>query len=545
MSDICALKYNYLLTLSRTFMSDLPLCSYLINRRACTTLRSHAGLAAIDLIRPGSAGDVFRDVLVELAKSDPYGRTPPSQPTPPFEAAHTHVDLVSKNGRRMTRSVSTASRRDSRMNLAQRKEQALISELAAESSYTLDLDVSLMSISAADLSFATANPGLGLEDVLSDDARDAEDISTASEEESFISFDWEDCLSEQMLSFSSSDLPALLELATNIRPDRAEQTRFLPASVLFLATRYASRYGGQDLTADLLIGAMDRIETTVMAARDDLATSAYWLSNTLLLLYYLRKDPHTEQSTYEHQRSLQELIQQVFVYCIRNVERRLDRILDAAMLEHSALPGFDETRFEDEWRFVRAFTGRHQKQSSLGYSPATRQSVTGLFTTPEKPTCTPPNGSPGSPRKLQRGRTPSVPASLSSMAASPHASPNPSLTPSSVASIFTSTLFVLQQYDLAGQPCIVVQAFSQLLYWLASELFNRILAKVSSKSRLQNAALTLLVETLFVQIESSTDSAQRVLAGRLGTHKPITDADGHCTLSPAQRTASMATVPVV
>lgn len=51
--------------------------------------------------------------------------------------------------------------------------------------------------------------------------------------------------------------------------------------------------------------------------------------------------------------------------------------------------------------------------------------------------------------------------------------------PRSVTTLLSSTLFVLQHYDFAGHPCIVVQAFSQLLYWLASELFNRIMTKVS------------------------------------------------------------------
>ena len=41
---------------------------------------------------------------------------------------------------------------------------------------------------------------------------------------------------------------------------------------------------------------------------ENLANSAFWLSNCILLLYYLRKDPQTQQNTLEYQDNLYDTI---------------------------------------------------------------------------------------------------------------------------------------------------------------------------------------------------------------------------------------------
>ena len=165
------------------------------------------------------------------------------------------------------------------------------------------------------------------------------------------------------------------------------------------------------------------------------------------------------------------------------------------MLDHEPLPGYNDIRFEGEWRFVKALTNRSKKDTlgSLTSSPASRPSVLGLFGSPdrnahqESPYHTPPPKSQvPEPVSTGRMRTPSMPAVLrNSMFSSPstpahnttQAQEEPS--PKLVTNILSSTLFILQHYDYAGHPAIVVQAFSQLLYWIASELFNRILSRVS------------------------------------------------------------------
>lgn len=174
------------------------------------------------------------------------------------------------------------------------------------------------------------------------------------------------------------------------------------------------------------------------------------------------------------------------------------------MLDHEALPGYSDIRFEGEWRLVKALTNRPKKDTfgSISGSPSSRPSVLGLFGSPdrgaqqqqqqESPHHTPSHkNTPQEPVSTGRMRTPSMPAVLrGSMFSSPSTSaqrppsqaqeePSPKL----ITTILSSTLFILQHYDYAGHPAIIVQAFSQLLYWIASELFNRILTRVSTKKQ--------------------------------------------------------------
>lgn len=236
----------------------------------------------------------------------------------------------------------------------------------------------------------------------------------------------------------------------------------------------------------------------------------------------------------------------IFLYCIRDVERRLDKVLDSAMLDHEALPGYSDIRFEGEWRFVKALTNRSKKDTfgSVNGSPSSRPSVLGLFGSPdrgaqqqqqqqqqqaESPFHTPSHkNTPQDPVSAGRMRTPSMPAVLrGSMFSSPSTSsqqPPPQIqeepSPKSVTTILSSTLFILQHYDYAGHPAIIVQAFSQLLYWIASELFNRILTRVSGSllSKLPSLSFATLeakkvetpIETLPLSIKSCTNPIKRI-----------------------------------
>lgn len=147
------------------------------------------------------------------------------------------------------------------------------------------------------------------------------------------------------------------------------------------------------------------------------------------------------------------------------------------------MPGFDDLRFEGEWRFVQSLKSRTKKEShssSLGLSTSSRPSVMNLFGSPDRKTSlhqVSPNASPSKAYlSMSLLRKPPVPT-LRTASASTHQTDTCS--PQTVAAILSSTLSVLQLYEFAGHPAIVIQAFSQLLYWLASELFNRILARVS------------------------------------------------------------------
>lgn len=194
---------------------------------------------------------------------------------------------------------------------------------------------------------------------------------------------------------------------------------------------------------------------TLQHRPDDMANCAFWLSNSLLLLYYLRKEPNLYRSTDEFQIHLCDLVNEIFVFIIRDAERRIDRILESAVLEYEGLPGFEDVRFEGDWsgsRFVQKLTGRGKK------TPAKPPSAMSIFATTEHAAAGISKGSPGHSRQSSQAVVP------------------PAISPRNIASLLSSTLFILQIYEIP--PSIVVQAFSQLFYWVSCEIFNRLLTQV-------------------------------------------------------------------
>jgi len=136
------------------------------------------------------------------------------------------------------------------------KEERLRLEMAMESARNLDLDFSLLDIDPAESSQAHLA-------VQEEEEEDLSDDSQGDEGEEGPAFDWEECQPDQMIGFSLQDIPALLDTAIEVRPSRSKRERFLPANVVFLAARFASRFGGEDLLGELMIGAIDRIEASI------------------------------------------------------------------------------------------------------------------------------------------------------------------------------------------------------------------------------------------------------------------------------------------
>ena len=169
-------------------------------------------------------------------------------------------------------------------------------------------------------------------------------------------------------------------------------------------------------------------------------------------------------------------------------ERRIDALLDSAFLEHETLEEVSDVRFEGEWNlFGRPLTLRKKRDtipragsifangsgngngtlSNHGSSP----SVSAIF---------------GAVKENSPFKTPSRPQSMQDMKmktprlgdhdtpSTPLAGDN-TIEPSRVTDILSSVLLVLQLYEI--NPAIIVQAFSQVFFWVSCELFNRILTR--------------------------------------------------------------------
>ncbi|KAL8702219.1 MAG: hypothetical protein Q9201_004523 [Fulgogasparrea decipioides] len=236
-------------------------------------------------------------------------------------------------------------------------------------------------------------------------------------------FVWDRCLNDQMFVFQESELGRILDIViTEMTPQRTPSQKPVPANILFLGARYAHYHASSDLLATLLVAAMDKINAKVENHQWDMTVLAFWISNATLLLHYLKKDVGLVEATPEFQVQLVELINEIFILIIRDAERRMDKVLDAAILAHETIP-FDDLEFVGEWKIFNK--KKPQTPEPISYKPP------------------PPN------RRTQ-----------------------PS--PRNVTSLLSSTLFVLDLYDI--HSVITAQILAQLFYWIGAELFNHVLS---------------------------------------------------------------------
>lgn len=293
----------------------------------------------------------------------------------------------------------------------------------------------MMMDSARDLEVDLGNVGMD------DQPEEPEEVEEEQPE-----FDWSRCLHDQMFVFQEHDIDRILDIIiTNMRPQRSPTQKPVPANMIFLSARYAHYHASSDLLAKLLISAMDKINDVVEEYQWDMTILAFWISNATLLLHYLRKDIGLLGATAEFQAQLSELINEIFILIVRDAERRLDKVLDAAMLDHETIPGFENITFQNEWRLFK-------RKAQVKEEPLEKRFR------------------PPSPKQKAK------PA------------------PRNVTSLLSSTLFVLDLYDI--HSVITSQIVSQLLYWLGAELFNRIMSNRKYLARTKAMQIRMNVSTL-------------------------------------------------
>ena len=257
-------------------------------------------------------------------------------------------------------------------------------------------------------------------------------------------FIWDRCLYDQMFVFQEDYLEQILDIViTNMTPQRSQSQKPVPANVIFLGARYAHYHATHDLLASLLVRSMEKINEKVERCQWDMTVLAFWMSNATLLLHYLRKDPGLMQVTNQFQAQLSELIHEIFILIIRDAERRMDRVLETAMLDHETIPGFEDVAFANDWNIFKS------KNKVTSLDPVSLKHDLG--------------------RKAQ-------------------------LSPRNITSLLSSTLFVLDLYDV--HSVIITQILAQLFYWLGAELFNRILSKRKYLARTKAMQIRMNVSTL-------------------------------------------------
>ncbi|ORX40447.1 DIL domain-domain-containing protein [Kockovaella imperatae] len=280
-------------------------------------------------------------------------------------------------------------------------------------------------------------------------------------------------LSHDSIVFSLSHLDRIYDILITGYPTQCcpVARRALPANALYLHAKFAYYQCDETWLEELIEGAVERIEQGVYGNMENLAYLAFWAYNSSLLLHLLRSDEGLRRACQEMELldMMEELIHAIHVFIIRVTERRIDAVLDTALLDHETLEDFDDVRFEGDWNFFKSIRGRKAPPKAVDVfgTPSTDfvPSSPSLFGSLQ-------NVANGSPFKSYRSHS-SI-SDLDSADSSATAVAPPSK-PLHVTRVLSAVLMVLQLYDI--NPIVTVQAFSQIFFWIASELFNRILAR--------------------------------------------------------------------
>lgn len=291
-------------------------------------------------------------------------------------------------------------------------------------------------------------------------------------------FVWDRCLNDQMFVFMENDVERILNVVvTNMTPQRSPSQKPVPANVIFLGARYAHYHANKELLAEWLVSAQEKIYAVIDRHQWDMTILAFWISNATLLLYYLKKDSGLTEETAQFQAQMAELIHEIYILIIRDAERRMDKVLDPAILDHETIPGFEDIAFQNEWKFLRTKSKVKPEPVEKRFRP------------------------PSPKRKAQ-------------------------VSPRNITSLLSSTLFVLDLYDV--HSVIIAQTLSQLYYWLGAEVFNRIMSNKRYLARTKAMQIRMNISMLEDWARSNSRQPEHYDNG-------ATVASGEATVDSARR----------
>ncbi|OJA16275.1 hypothetical protein AZE42_00123 [Rhizopogon vesiculosus] len=300
-----------------------------------------------------------------------------------------------------------------------------------------------------------------------------------------------------MLAWSPQELSHIFDSV--IRTSHTSVRNSQPAITLYLMARFACLTCDQTWLEDLILGATDAIEEKFFNRSEDITCLIFCLYNATIWLHLMQCDNSINEGcemlgSFE---LLEQVINSVFVFIIRFAERRIDQLLDAALLDSSPLSSeLDSVQFESEWSFLRPFTA---KKKNTANTPNPKQLKNN---TPASPPFLP--SRPPSPSPLLHSLAPVTakgPSSLRqtlSRAKAPSTSayavfPDISQGLRDLTSFLTAlhTLFTLSDVN----PVLIIQFWSQVMYWTSCEIFNRVLTrkKYLCRSKAVQIGMNLIV----------------------------------------------------
>ncbi|KAJ4486030.1 DIL domain-containing protein [Lentinula aciculospora] len=290
-----------------------------------------------------------------------------------------------------------------------------------------------------------------------------------------------------MLVFSPPSLPAIFEsLITNYPPSFRNSQ---PANLLYMLARFACLTCDHNWLEDFMLGATEAIEDNFFNRPEDITVLVFWLYNTTIWLHLMQCDKSISDvcemlGSFE---LIEETINSVFVFIIRLAERKIDELLDSALLDYASLGSeFDSVQFESEqWSFLRPFTG---KKKTIPPPTSAHSTIRGP---PSPLPLRPPSPSPSvssfsSIRQSFRARA-------SSSTTTPihflFSEDSQILSPSHLTSYLTALHTFLTLSDI--NPALITQLWSQVMYWTSCEMFNRVLTRKKYICRSRAVQITM------------------------------------------------------
>ncbi|KAJ2410533.1 hypothetical protein J3F80_000481 [Coemansia sp. RSA 2526] len=181
----------------------------------------------------------------------------------------------------------------------------------------------------------------------SDDEDDSEDKEPQA-------FDWDTLQLDQMYVISPGTVPQFLHaVIKDIQPERWIQPsvppehRFVPASMIFLAARFAHHLGTPDFLESFLADTIASIIHEVQTHKADPVSLAFWTSNIHTLVYFFKRDSTLVQITSDAQGRMSECMHDAYALLVKAIEAELEPLVDASLLAFEAMPElFADVKFE-------------------------------------------------------------------------------------------------------------------------------------------------------------------------------------------------------
>nr|KIR49115.1 DIL and ankyrin domain-containing protein [Cryptococcus bacillisporus CA1280] len=326
-------------------VSTPPLISFLLSHGASPHLLTNRGLTPLDLVADIPGREAIT-LFLEHAISVPH----PSSPL----TSTISIPKLPPARQKMLRK----RRRRARGHLEKMEEQERKEKIRIERAKWIAEKLRMVEVPPELVFGKDENPKRNKEDMggsgfEEDDVNNEEDDDAEEEDE------MNPASITNMLVFSLVNLPEIFDiLISNYEPvSQPLSKRTLPANALCYYARFAYHMCEETWLEALIEGAIERIEEGVYENMENLAYLAFWAYNSCVLLHHLRADEALQEACDELGllAILEELINAIHVFVIRIAERRIDTVLDTAILEYETLDDFNDIRFEGEWSLFRSF----------------------------------------------------------------------------------------------------------------------------------------------------------------------------------------------